>query len=391
MPPKRRHISIDESSEENHVQKRRRTNDPLIHNNLPSELNMFVPEDESSSEYDLSRVSEEKSYNSEHDYPDEESRSRSDSTRVGSYEEDNGDSDNEPNVVNLSEDPDLPSPDPRLAVSRPRPRRAALNNNTSRQFRPPRTVNGELIHIDDEEPTALFSPRSALVAQALLGEEEIARRKREDDDRKSEQLARRLLQQELEMSDQLFHSPPPVTSPQPGTEMSDEELARMLQEQEHQMASRNDHPRGFSSHSRRLLNAPRFISPVHDDYGVFQSPVFSPRVRMQHFHQQGGHRHHHQHQHHHGSPMSYESLVNLEPVKVAAKNIHLLPVSVFNKENVKNGAEQSSCCSICLDDFETGDKVKTLPCFHAFHAACVDKWLKMNHVCPVCKKEVDTE
>lgn len=261
---------------------------------------MFVPEDESSSESDLSRVSEEKSYNSEPDYPDEESRSRSESTRGGSYEEDNRDSDNEPNVVDLSDDPDLPSPDPRLSVSRPRPRRAALNNNTTREFVPPRRVHNELIQIDDEEPISLFSPRSARLAQSLLSEEDIARRKREDDERKSEQLARRLLQQELEMSDHYLHSPP-VRSPQQGAKMSDEELARMLQEQENQMGPRGQSP-GFSSHSRRLLNAPRLVSPMHDDYGLFPSPMFSPRSRMQHFHQHTGHGH----RHHHGSPMSYE-------------------------------------------------------------------------------------
>ncbi len=257
-------------------------------------------------------MSEEKSYNSEPDYPDEESRSES-TRRGGSYDEESDDPDNEPTVVDLVEDPDLPSPDPRIAATRPRPRRIGLNNNGARHFLLPRTVNDELIHIDDEEPLSLFSPRSARAAHALLSEEEKARRKREEDERKSEQLARRLLQQDLELNDHFVRAPQPHprSSPQPGTEMTDEEFARMLQEQEDQMVH-NDMS-GYSTHSRRLLNAPRFVSPVHDDYSFLNLNSHSPSIS---FGRRGLH-HHHGHRHHHHSPvghMSYEVRALLAPL-----------------------------------------------------------------------------
>eukprot|EP00177_Eucheuma_denticulatum_P000951 GFKZ01001730.1.p1 GENE.GFKZ01001730.1~~GFKZ01001730.1.p1 ORF type:complete len:506 (+),score=56.75 GFKZ01001730.1:323-1840(+) len=45
-------------------------------------------------------------------------------------------------------------------------------------------------------------------------------------------------------------------------------------------------------------------------------------------------------------------------------------------------------CAICLGEFEDGEMVKTLPCYHLFHTECVDRWLKVNKVCPFCKKSI---
>lgn len=42
-------------------------------------------------------------------------------------------------------------------------------------------------------------------------------------------------------------------------------------------------------------------------------------------------------------------------------------------------------CSVCLEDFQQGQRVRTLPCFHAFHCVCIDPWLAQRALCPVCK------
>lgn len=48
------------------------------------------------------------------------------------------------------------------------------------------------------------------------------------------------------------------------------------------------------------------------------------------------------------------------------------------------GATAKSC-TICLEDFEDGMKIRILPCFHRFMADCIDPWLVQQARCPVCK------
>lgn len=56
------------------------------------------------------------------------------------------------------------------------------------------------------------------------------------------------------------------------------------------------------------------------------------------------------------------------------------------KERVISG-EDAVCC-ICLAKYANNDELRELPCNHFFHKDCVDKWLKMNATCPLCKAEV---
>lgn len=56
------------------------------------------------------------------------------------------------------------------------------------------------------------------------------------------------------------------------------------------------------------------------------------------------------------------------------------------KERVISG-EDAVCC-ICLSKYANNDELRELPCAHFFHKECVDKWLKINALCPLCKGEV---
>ncbi|KAK9750252.1 hypothetical protein RND81_02G182300 [Saponaria officinalis] len=49
--------------------------------------------------------------------------------------------------------------------------------------------------------------------------------------------------------------------------------------------------------------------------------------------------------------------------------------------------EDADCC-ICLSSYDDGVELHALPCNHHFHATCIEKWLKMNATCPLCKYNI---
>lgn len=58
-------------------------------------------------------------------------------------------------------------------------------------------------------------------------------------------------------------------------------------------------------------------------------------------------------------------------------------------EGVAGGAESTSrpaetSCSICTEDFSTGEDIRLLPCEHTYHPACIDPWLlNVSGTCPL--------
>jgi hypothetical protein len=50
-------------------------------------------------------------------------------------------------------------------------------------------------------------------------------------------------------------------------------------------------------------------------------------------------------------------------------------------------------CSICIDEIDIKDdkNIKTLNCSnkHIFHIICIDNWLNINNICPLCREEIN--
>ncbi|KAG6670127.1 hypothetical protein I3843_01G280900 [Carya illinoinensis] len=56
-----------------------------------------------------------------------------------------------------------------------------------------------------------------------------------------------------------------------------------------------------------------------------------------------------------------------------------------NKVVSTKASEDELTCSVCLEQVNVGELIRSLPCLHQFHANCIDPWLGQQGTCPVCK------
>ncbi|KAF8406641.1 hypothetical protein HHK36_008731 [Tetracentron sinense] len=74
--------------------------------------------------------------------------------------------------------------------------------------------------------------------------------------------------------------------------------------------------------------------------------------------------------------LSGDSVQKIPKIKITANN------------NVDTSGERV-CCSVCLQDFQLGETVRSLPhCHHIFHLPCIDEWLFRHGSCPLCRRDL---
>ncbi|KAH3765964.1 hypothetical protein Pelo_2162 [Pelomyxa schiedti] len=91
-------------------------------------------------------------------------------------------------------------------------------------------------------------------------------------------------------------------------------------------------------------------------------------------------------QHRELSSEDYETLLKLDekiPNRKGARKDEIASL-----ELIKAQAGSDTECSICLDNIQSGQMTRVLPCEHTFHQKCIDKWLMQNRTCPVCKSSI---
>ncbi|XP_034161945.1 uncharacterized protein si:ch211-59o9.10 isoform X1 [Pangasianodon hypophthalmus] len=89
---------------------------------------------------------------------------------------------------------------------------------------------------------------------------------------------------------------------------------------------------------------------------------------------------------------NYEALLEFEEIQgaVMAKNtlskgeIERLPTKAYDPSHNAGKTD----CQICFSDYKKGEKLRILPCFHDYHVKCIDRWLKENATCPICRADV---
>ena len=93
-------------------------------------------------------------------------------------------------------------------------------------------------------------------------------------------------------------------------------------------------------------------------------------------------------------PLSYEQLLALQerlggtvPRGASQAQIDALPTRRYVATQAAGG-DNADTCAICLGAYEQGEELRTLPCAHAFHCACVDRWMQASKKCPVCRAEL---
>ncbi|CAN6328975.1 unnamed protein product [Urochloa humidicola] len=70
---------------------------------------------------------------------------------------------------------------------------------------------------------------------------------------------------------------------------------------------------------------------------------------------------------------------------LSQEDVEAIPAFEYRR---KAGAPAEQC-AVCINVVRDGEMVRRLPgCAHAFHAPCVDGWLRAHATCPMCRADV---
>lgn len=59
-----------------------------------------------------------------------------------------------------------------------------------------------------------------------------------------------------------------------------------------------------------------------------------------------------------------------------------------NDPEIQTSNDETRQCAVCMCEYEEGDVLRRFKCKHDFHQPCIDNWLLMKAICPVCRTPV---
>ncbi|XP_019177433.1 PREDICTED: NEP1-interacting protein-like 1 [Ipomoea nil] len=70
-------------------------------------------------------------------------------------------------------------------------------------------------------------------------------------------------------------------------------------------------------------------------------------------------------------------------------SVERIPKIIITSDNNVDASGERVSCSVCLQDFQLGETVRSLPqCHHMFHLPCIDTWLVRHGSCPMCRRDL---
>ncbi|KAK6320059.1 hypothetical protein J4Q44_G00091660 [Coregonus suidteri] len=89
---------------------------------------------------------------------------------------------------------------------------------------------------------------------------------------------------------------------------------------------------------------------------------------------------------------NYEALLAFEEGQGAVvakktlseREIERLPTKIYDLAHSAGKTQ----CQICFSDYTEGELLRMLPCLHDYHMQCIDRWLKENSTCPICRIDI---
>ena len=54
-----------------------------------------------------------------------------------------------------------------------------------------------------------------------------------------------------------------------------------------------------------------------------------------------------------------------------------------------DAVDEPGVCGVCLKPIREGAEAAYLPCMHSFHTECIQKWIRVQNSCPICKAPLE--